>query len=75
MVAGVHAQLSNISLDRTWVESEEFEYNGKTVKRLAGAKVGNVLKTFVDLREKNRALVTWLCAGWVLIRNEDMGGC
>ena len=50
VVKGVHARLSNISDDGTWIENEEFEYGGKLYKRTAGKSTGQVLRSYVELR-------------------------
>ena len=50
---GVHARLSNISDERTWIEDEEFEYAGKTYKRYAGKSAGRILATYVQLRKEH----------------------
>jgi hypothetical protein len=53
VVKGVHARLSNISDERTWIEDEEFEYAGKTYKRYAGKSAGRILATYVQLRKEH----------------------
>ena len=56
VVKGTHCRLKNISAAGTWVESEEFRYGAKIVKRTAGKSAGMCLKSYVDLRNKEPAL-------------------
>ena len=52
IVSGVHARLSNISLDGKWIEDEEFLYKNKHVVRKAGKPAGRILASFRKVREQ-----------------------
>jgi hypothetical protein len=50
---GVHARLSNISEAGTFIEDEEFEYQGVHIQRKAGASARGLMRSFVTLRKKH----------------------
>ena len=47
---GVHARLSNISMDGKWIEDEEFHVGGEVVVHRAGSSVGNIMEQWRKLR-------------------------
>ena len=50
VLKGSHCRLSNITLEGTWKEDEEFKYCGQLVKRYAGKSAGQCMKQLVELR-------------------------
>ena len=55
--AASHCRLENISLAGTWIESEQFEVDGKLTTRTAGSKVHpKLLSAWRELREKSPQL-------------------
>ena len=48
---GCHARLSNIAEDGTWKVDERFRTGGKWVLRQAGTSVGNIMKSWRELRD------------------------
>ena len=56
VVSGVHARLSNIDEGGRWIESEEFTYMDKEVKRVKGESCGRILESWRKLRSKSPEL-------------------
>ena len=50
VVKGVHARLSNIADDGTWIKTEKYVYAGHEYTRYAGRSAGQVLRSYVELR-------------------------
>ena len=52
VIYGTHARLENISQSGHWLQSEQFEYAGQTVRREQGKKApGTILRQWRQLRE------------------------
>ena len=64
IVSGVHARLSNISLDGKWIEDEEFMYKNKHVVRKSGKPVGRILTSFRKVREQKPEMKIIFISGY-----------
>jgi len=53
ILIGVHARLSNISDEETWIKDEHFTVGGKEVLRKAGQSTKGVMRTWVELRRES----------------------